>query len=310
MSGLSPMLRKMQIQTPRKVKEFKKELKKDFVLSNTDVYNVMVRSILSNPNICIYNHSIPIFTQYYYDKTDVNEIPVKFNEMVRKPDFKLFENKNLKHASFSKLGIKFKEFKRNFDRIWDNFLYFYEDCKASVIVLPMTLYLYDKDKKGKLEYIGTHNITVLIDKISKVCVYLDVPKDFPRKNKIVNYPVNYRTNYFKDVLYKLNVIQDDILGKVFPIKVIPLAVPSFVSTKRLHSFWTLFLTDLFLKNYGKEIEYGKVKTIDIVKTLNSLYEKYNEYRLSILLDQYIAYLLRVKENVIPKNKSFWEKLLD
>ena len=41
-----------------------------------------------------------------------------------------------------------------------------------------------------------------------------------------------------------------------------------------------------------------------------LYEKYNEYRLSILLDQYIAYLLRIKENVIPKNKSFWEKILD
>lgn len=316
MSGLSPMLRQMPQAPVRKIKRLKKTLKQDIVISHpnlpvssTDIYNVMIRSITNNNvNLCIYNHTIPIFTQYYYDKNDENEEPVKFNNAANAPEYNNFKKEYLKYKSSTKLGKKFKEFQRNYGRIWDNFFYFYEDCKGSVIVLPMIIYFYDKDDNGKLYFVGTHNVILLVDKISKLAIYLDNIKDFPKKGKIATQITNYKTKYFRDFYNKLFTIQNDLLGKYFPVKIFPLPTPNFVSTQRLHSIWTLFLTDLFLRYYGQEIEYGKIKIIDIKKTLNSLFEKYNEFRLSIILNQYISYLISIKNNYVPI--SLGEKVED
>jgi hypothetical protein len=315
MSGLSPMLRQMPQAPIYKIKRIKKQLKQNFFLanpniaiSNTDIYNVILRSITNNPNLCVYNNTIPIFTQYYYDKNDENEEPVELNNSSNTLEYTNFKKKYLKYKSSTKLGKKFKEFQRNYGRIWGNFFYFYEDCKGSVIVLPLVLYFYDKDEKGKLYYVGTHNTTLLIDKISKIAVYLDSTKSFPKKGKTINQPVNYNTKYFKDLTQKLYTIQNDLLGKSFPMRLFPLPTPNFISTQRLHSLWTLFLTDLILRYYGQEVEYGKIKNIDIRATLDSLFQKYNEYRLSIIFNQYMSYLLKVKENYIPPTVS--EKIED
>jgi hypothetical protein len=312
MSGISPILRQNNIgyENPRKLVRFKKSLKKieNFNPTQTDLNNIILRNVLQNPNLCVYHHTIPIFAQYYYDKDETSEETVKFNFASNMFEYISFQKENLKYQVFTRVAKKFSEFMRRYQKAINNSYNFGEQCQGSVIVFPIMVYFYDKDKKGRLQFIGNNFTTLIIDKINKTSVYFDSIKSFPKKGKKVEGGIVKGSLQLNDFYTKLNNIQYQILGYYYPAIGKLISTPQFVSTQKLQSIWNIFVMDILLRYYRLKIEEGKLKTIDFNKTVYSLYSKYNtEFKLELLLKQYTVYLIKIKEQINP-NKGFVESL--
>lgn len=313
MSGLSPILQKAKLgyETDKRLNLFKKSLKKveNFSPTQTDLNNIIIRNVLQNPNLCVYHYTIPLFVQYYYDKDEKSEDPIKFNFASNMFEYISFEKENLKFKSLTPVGKKFTQFMRSYQRVVNDNSNFGENCTGSVVVLPIMVYFYDKDTKGRLQFIGNHFTTLIVDKINKQAVYLDTIKSFPKKGKKEVTAVNY-TKYLGDLFTKLANIQNQVLGYYYPVRGKLVYLPPFVSTQKLQSVWNIFTIDVFMRYYRLKMEEGELKGINIDKSINSLLEKYDTpFKLELLLKQYIVYLIKIKEQINP-NKGFIERIVE
>ena len=116
------------------------------------------------------------------------------------------------------------------------------------------VYFYDKDKKGRLQFIGNHFTTLIVDRINKTSVYIDSIKSFPKKGKKIENNIVKGSFQLDNFYTKLNNIQYQILGYYYPSIGKLIYTPHFVSIQKLQSIWNIFIIDIVLRYYRMKME--------------------------------------------------------
>jgi hypothetical protein len=260
------------------------------------IFSYMTQAIINNPNICIYNGRLVIFS--VSTKTDLDYPLLGHAKSLE--EYKKVERKLLKTPLAEDILYRMEDFISDYKYILQKDLtYIQRNCSKKVLFFPVRLEhlkVYEDD----FWEVGRHATFLFVEPQQRIGYFVDSNsyewKSSSASEELGNSGLT-RLDISKYITDKLEYILDKLLGMKIKIYTLDVIGPQKITSDKNCRYWSILLIELLSKYAGTP----NFKPEEIIEKLK---KKYNTKRkLDHLIKRYISYI-----NSQVKNQNFWRAL--
>jgi hypothetical protein len=256
----------------------------------------MTQSIIDNPNICIYNGRLVIFS--VSTKTEL-DYPL-LGHAKSLDDYEKVERKLLKTPLAKDMLYRMEDFISDYKHILQKPVsYIQRNCSKKVLFFPVRLEhlkIYEDD----FWEVGRHATFLFVEPQQKIGYFVDSNsyewKSSSASEELGNSGLT-RLDTSKYITDKLEYLIDKLLGIKIKVKTLDVIGPQKITSDHNCRYWSILLIELLSKYAGTP----NFRPEEIIEKLK---KKYNTKRkLEHLIKRYISYI-----SSEVKNQNFWRAL--
>lgn len=261
------------------------------------IFSYLTQSAIDNPNICVYNGRVVIFS--VSTKTDV-DLP-ELGNAKSLDDYKKFKRTIPKTILAKEARSRMEEFLEDYEQLLQTDVsYIQRNCSKKVLFFPIRLEHMKVYEDGTWD-VGRHAVFLFVEPQKRKAYYVDSNSYKWKSNSAfeeLGESGLTRLDTSRYITQKLEyLLEHKLLGMKIKVNTLDVIGPQKITSDHNCRYWSILLIELLSKFIGE----SNFKPETVIERLK---QKYNTKRkLDHLIGRYISYI-----NSLVKNKRFWDSI--